>query len=704
MRNTMTKLSSLLVVPFGALFMMTTIMLAAAQNLPAASDFYLIDTFSISRSPSGLFFDDTSGILYALAGTSTNGDHALYAVDLQDGSTLCSITIPQAVGMSRVDGFYITQDMAYIVDSQGPIYADTEGRLGGSVYQVSWTDPCACSDGACSSSQVTWSPTVLQQWSLSALDVSAQEGGTNDEYFRNSGIVVVGSSWYGVNGVHPISGSLSVSYPKSLVKFDMDLNEIVQSWAFDGTTVGRDVDMEGLTCGPDHCLTSLYIGDEYNMIYELDLASGTVTREWDISSIVTRDVEDKGIEALSYSSVTGYFYAGIQETANIHVLNLLSSTTTDDDDEEDTTEEEESTTPTTLSACEESQDYPVCEAPTISLEDKRIRREIRSLSSKDWEAVVNAMWIMKTTSLTEGQNLYGPSFKPYDHFVVKHAVATTDARGDQAHFGAHFMTWHLAFVLEFEMALLAIDPSIGAMPYWDETLAEPSVFTDDYFGSDTTAENNFVITDRAFANWPVSTFSWADYESFLTGDASALGFGMDDTNGTSTFLRGDGNLASEAFVVQYGSGTNWEQTTITATLENDWWACTVQDLVDWNSWYACIESGSPSFHSGPHASIGGIMQAQRKLQQGGGPPNGGGGGPPGGGGGTAEMLRGDFEDTVTSPNGPIFMFHHANLDRNRLWWMRRHNQEGLVCSYYDFPLENALVSTWEAQMKEGTIL
>ena len=35
------------------------------------------------------------------------------------------------------------------------------------------------------------------------------------------------------------------------------------------------------------------------------------------------------------------------------------------------------------------------------------------------------------------------------------------------------------------------------------------------------------------------------------------------------------------------------------------------------------------------------------------------------------------------------MFHHANLDRSRLWWMLRNNQEEGVCSYYSFPTENA---------------
>ena len=94
------------------------------------------------------------------------------------------------------------------------------------------------------------------------------------------------------------------------------------------------------------------------------------------------------------------------------------------------------------------------------------------------------MWVMKTAGLEEGSVMYGNSFRTYDSLVLKHALATTDTRGDQAHFGAHFITWHLAFVLEFENSLLAVDPTIEGAPYWDECITEPSVFGNDYFGSD----------------------------------------------------------------------------------------------------------------------------------------------------------------------------------------------------------------------------
>ena len=292
-----------------------------AVALPTPAVVTEITSFAVPRSPSGMFFDEPSNLLYVLCGTNTNGDHYLYAFSTE-GVEQCAITIPEAVGMSRVDGFYIVGDKAYIVDSQGPIYADA-GRLGGSVYEIEWTDPCGCGSGTCESTAVNWSPTVTKQWSLSASDISNEEGGSGtDEYFRNSGIVVVDGSFYGVNGVHPINGDLTGSYTKSIAKVDLESSEVVASWPFDGDTIGRNVDMEGLTCGQDQCVSSLFIGDEYNYIYKMDLETGEVTKEWDLREISNVFRSDKGIEALTFASTTGYFYAGIQDTAMVHVVEL----------------------------------------------------------------------------------------------------------------------------------------------------------------------------------------------------------------------------------------------------------------------------------------------------------------------------------------------------------------------------------------------
>lgn len=154
------------------------------------------------------------------------------------------------------------------------------------------------------------------------------DGAGIDLTFRNSGLVIdeADNAYYAVNGVHPVNMNDYTSYyPKSIVKASLETDEILEYWSFNADTIGREVDMEGLTfVGEDR--TTLYIGDEYNYIYEFDLVQGEVTREWDVNAIAETQnggmpiPVDKGIEAITYSD--GYFYVGIQETRHIHKLDL----------------------------------------------------------------------------------------------------------------------------------------------------------------------------------------------------------------------------------------------------------------------------------------------------------------------------------------------------------------------------------------------
>lgn len=257
------------------------------------------------------------------------------------------------------------------------------------------------------------------------------------------------------------------------------------------------------------------------------------------------------------------------------------------------------------------------------------------------------------------------------------------------------MVWHMAFMLEFENALLSVDPSIGALPYWDECLTEPSIFTEEYFGRDPEGEP-FEVTTGRFAYWPIlSNFSWDDWSAYIA-DETYVGYsGSGDPN--SAFLRGSENLVNSTYMNRYGSGTAWEAS-VGETCTDYFWDCT-SSTENWLDWFACIEGGSvnypsaPALHS-PHPVIGGRVGGGGG-RPGGGPP--GGGGPPpggrslqgGGGGGRGPSVRGDLEDPQTSPNSPLFMFFHANLDRNRLWWMQRHSTDEDKCNYYGFPVENA---------------
>jgi len=305
---------------------------------------------------------------------------------------------------------------------------------------------------------------------------------------------------------------------------------------------------------------------------------------------------------------------------------------------------------------------PACSAPLI--DSPRIRREVRSLSSEEWQRVVDAFWVMKLTSTADGQQTYGAAFKNYDYFVARHVVAAADERGDQAHFGPHFMTWHAAFVLEFERALLAVDERIEALPYWDAADTETSVFTDDLLGSAPGTGPGYTVEDGAFADWSIPVdYEFPDFvETTNTGNAEGFLRGVDNTLNTSTVARLDSasNLPSWA----------------TLPSADDFWRCANIDAY-WPQWYACIEAGSvnnvtmaaTSIHSGPHLDVGGKDAAFAGVF------------------GTA---GGDFEDPLSSPNDPLFMFHHANMDRNNRRFLTKADADGKGARYYGFPVENAV--------------
>ena len=155
-----------------------------------------------------------------------------------------------------------------------------------------------------------------------AAQVTAGDGNGIDMFFRNSGVVIdeEAGTYFAVNGVHPVNqGDYSSYYPKSIVEASMADDTIVRVFPF-GEVNGHDVDMEALAWGPNEGF--LYVGDEYNYIYEIELESGLLTREWNLADVGISTGTDRGIEAMTYSPITGYFYAGIQDSGEVHAVEL----------------------------------------------------------------------------------------------------------------------------------------------------------------------------------------------------------------------------------------------------------------------------------------------------------------------------------------------------------------------------------------------
>jgi len=182
----------------------------------------------------------------------------------------------------------------------------------------------ACSTGSSQEATATLDFSQVKTYGKALADqVAAGDGAGIDEIFRNSGVVIdlKANAYYAVNGVHPVKrGDLTSYYPKSIVKASLTDDSIIRAYSFTGHN-GHEVDMEAM-CFVDNKPGKLYVGDEYNYIYELDLNSGEVTREWNLADIGVSTRADKGIEAMAYDPQTGHFYIGIQATKSIIVADL----------------------------------------------------------------------------------------------------------------------------------------------------------------------------------------------------------------------------------------------------------------------------------------------------------------------------------------------------------------------------------------------
>ena len=157
---------------------------------------------------------------------------------------------------------------------------------------------------------------------------------------------------------------------------------------------------------------------------------------------------------------------------------------------------------------------------------------------------------MRTVGQEEGEITYGPMYKDMDYFITKHAVTATDSRGDQGHFSPAFMTWHSLFMLEFENSLLAVDPAIEGLPYWDSTDNSTSIFTNEYMGSVPGTGPSSTVIDGRFANWPVhSEPNWklSNYQKYWQ-HPEFVNFVNSDTG----FLRQTGNFNDNPILTRYG--------------------------------------------------------------------------------------------------------------------------------------------------------
>jgi hypothetical protein len=182
---------------------------------------------------------------------------------------------------------------------------------------------------------------------------------------------------------------------------------------------------------------------------------------------------------------------------------------------------------------------------------KYVRRELRSLSTTDREALLASMrslWETPSDSLNTGHNIAW--------FTEKHLAGAASRDCDHWHDGAGVYTHHAAFSIEFEKTLQAIDSSV-ALAYWDYSIDAQTfgsnysgsvIFSDDWFG----ALPSFDGKDGGKATSHVVTSGrWAFLNVPKTSDAAREhGFGS-----ARGLLRSPWNLESSPYVTRSQSGT-----------------------------------------------------------------------------------------------------------------------------------------------------
>jgi tyrosinase len=202
----------------------------------------------------------------------------------------------------------------------------------------------------------------------------------------------------------------------------------------------------------------------------------------------------------------------------------------------------------------------------------------------------------------------------YDTFVTTHnafIMGDTDSGDRVGHRSPSFLPWHRRFLLDFEEALQAVDPTVN-LPYWDWTAdrtARSSLWAADFLGGTGRARDGQVL-DGPFAsaqgNWAVNVR--VDGRSFLR---RALGTGVAQL---PTKAEVDAVLAMPEY-----------------------------DAAPWNSSSAGFRNHlegwrGANLHNRVHVWVGGQMA------------------------------------TGVSPNDPVFWLHHAYVDKLWARWQKLHPQ------------------------------
>jgi len=275
---------------------------------------------------------------------------------------------------------------------------------------------------------------------------------------------------------------------------------------------------------------------------ELETTEATTTSEADTSASTTTTSTDSTSRGSKRGSLSGStVLPGMSTTSSSSSATVVSTTTTTGVSGTSLLTDSTATTTTTSASASDVSSSPMGSVEagmsytlSFTLAVKYVRRELRALSDDDKANIINALYLMYTVDEVPGKATYGDKFNTAEYYSYKHlnGAGTTDC--DHWHDGAGIVTHHMAFTLEVEQTLQAIDPSV-AMPYWEYGMDpylytnwwESPMFDSDMFGEANPSNDDHIISDGGY--WDGITVP--DGDDYLT-------WSIPDTGTLNPFING----------------------------------------------------------------------------------------------------------------------------------------------------------------------
>jgi len=275
-----------------------------------------------------------------------------------------------------------------------------------------------------------------------------------------------------------------------------------------------------------------------------------------------------------------------------------------------------------------------------------------TLTTAEKTDFVNAIKKLKTTPAPNDSRVANW----YDHFVAENLsklVCWSDEanQGGYGNYGPDMLTWHRAFLLEFQDALTQVAGHPIALPYWDWTdpASTAVVFADDFMGPAGKEHDDYVVTSGPFAKG-----QWT---------LNVKGFKVDDPSQSNDLVRATGTLGDASELPPASD--------VQHALERPLYDVAPFDpSSDQNSSFRSYVGGNIG-SSGIKCDNGVIsvqdangsrMNSTVTRYVGGVKDNG---------------HIGTLTDTATAPNDPVFWLVYANTDRIAEAWWKNHKYQYL---------------------------